>query len=251
MHLDPWQWTLAALCAGLTGLAKTGVPGLGILVVPLMLFAVSDPALSTGTALVLLCAADLFAVFYYRRSAQWPRLLQLSPWVGAGLGLGMLALHAFNAWHLDEVLLTRLIAAIVLAMIVLHLLRRRVAAVERPRSWWVAACFGVIAGFATTLANAAGPVMNLYLLSMALPKEEFMGTGAWFFCIINLVKVPLFVAQDRITPATLAVDAWLLPAIVLGALLGRRIFKRVPQQSFETMVLVLASVATVALFLHR
>jgi uncharacterized membrane protein YfcA len=251
MALDPWQWTLAALCALLTGLAKTGVPGLGILVVPLMLFAVSDPVLSTGTALVLLCAADLFAVAYYRRSAHWPRLLQLSPWVGLGLGLGMVALHAFTAYHLDEALLTRLIAVIVLAMIVIHLLRRRFAAATLPRGWWVAASFGVLAGFATTLANAAGPVMNLYLLSMALPKEEFMGTGAWFFCIINLVKVPLFIAQDRITVATLEIDAWLLPGIVLGALLGRRIFTRVPQQAFEAMVLVLATVATAALFLHH
>ncbi len=251
MTLDPWQWTLAALCALLTGVAKTGVPGLGILVVPLMLFAVADPKQSTGAALVLMCAADLFAVFFYRRSAQWPRLLQLFPWVGAGLCLGVLALHLFALYRCDEILLTRLIAVIVLVMIVLHLLRRRLALERLPRGWGAAAAFGVVAGFATTLANAAGPVMNLYLLSMALPKEEFMGTGAWFFCIINLAKVPLFAFQERITGATLALDAVLLPGVVLGALLGRRLFAHVPQQLFETIVLALATVATVALFLHR
>ena len=192
MHGEIWQWLLAGGCALLAGMAKTGVPGLGILVVPLMLLAVPEPKLSTGTTLGILCVADLFAVIYYRRHAHWDRLLKLSPWVAIGLALGMAGVWAVDAWRIDQVWFTRLIGLIVLAMIALHVARRFTAAENVPRSWWIAALFGVIAGFATTVANAAGPVMNLYLLSMALPKEEFMGTGAWFFCIINLVKVPLF-----------------------------------------------------------
>jgi hypothetical protein len=249
MHLETWQWILAAGCAVLNGMGKTGVPGLGILVVPLMLLAINDPKLSTGTTLVLLCVADLFAVFYYRRHAHWGRLARLSPWVALGLALGMGALKAIDVYHVDEVWFARLIGVVVLAMIAIHAVRSRVAVESLPRAWWVAAGFGIIAGFATTLANAAGPVMNLYLLSMALPKEEFMGTGAWFFCIINLVKVPLFIATGRITAETLVCDAWLLPGIAVGAMIGRQVFIRVPQRAFEVIVLALATVATIVLFI--
>ena len=249
MHGEIWQWLLAGGCALLAGMAKTGVPGLGILVVPLMLLAVPEPKLSTGTTLGILCVADLFAVIYYRRHAHWDRLLKLSPWVAIGLALGMAGVWAVDAWRIDQVWFTRLIGLIVLAMIALHVARRFTAAENVPRSWWIAALFGVIAGFATTVANAAGPVMNLYLLSMALPKEEFIGTGAWFFCIINLVKVPLFCANGCITAQTLEWDAWLLPGVILGAALGRHLFLRVPQRAFEIIVLVLATLATGALFL--
>jgi hypothetical protein len=249
MHLETWQWILAVGCAVLNGMGKTGVPGLGILVIPLMLLAIDDPKLSVGTTLVLLCVADLFAVFFYRRHAHWGRLLKLSPWVVIGLAFGMLALKAIDYYQVDELWFSRMIGVIVLAMIAVHAVRSRMATDGPPRAWWVAAIFGVIAGFATTIANAAGPVMNMYLLSMALPKEEFMGTGAWFFCIINLVKVPLFIYSGRITADTLSCDAWLLPGIFVGAMIGRQVFIHVPQRTFEVIVLALATVATIALFI--
>ncbi len=251
MILEPWQWALGVFCAFLTGVAKTGAPGLGILVVPLMLYVVADPDRSTGATLGLLCAADCFAVAYYRRHAQWDRLLRLSPWVGIGLAGGLAALAAFDRFHVGQTALARLIGVIVLIMIVVHLLRRRSGGDEVPQAWWVAALFGVAAGFATTIANAAGPIMNLYLLSMALPKAEFMGTGAWFFFIINLAKVPLFVGNGRIDWETMRFDLWLLPAIVIGALTGRRLFAKVPQRLFEGIVLALATLATLALFVPR
>jgi hypothetical protein len=249
--IEPWQWALGACCAFLAGVAKTGAPGLGILVIPLMLYVIPDPDRSTGATLGLLCAADCFAVAYYRRHARWSRLLRLSPWVGLGLAMGLAALRAFDHFQVRQGVLTQLIGVIVLAMIAVHVLRRRRAESEVPHAWWLAALFGIAAGFATTIANAAGPIMNLYLLSMALPKEEFMGTGAWFFFIINLAKVPLFIANGRIGWDTAAFDLWLLPAIVIGALTGRQLFARVPQRAFEAIVLALATAATLALFIPR
>jgi uncharacterized protein len=250
--LEPWQWALGLLCACMNGVAKTGVPGLGILVVPLMLFVVPDPLLSPGVVLPLLCLADLFAVLYYRRLAQWDRVIRLVPWVAIGLGFGMLGLWAVKHFEIGETLLTKVIGAIVLVMIVMQLLRKKTApdAPAVAASPVKAACFGIATGFATYLANAAGPVMNLYLLSMALPKSEFMGTGAWFFFVINLVKVPQYASQGRITEDTLWIDLWLAPAVIVGALLGRWLFTRIPQALFEKIIIGLALLATITLFLR-
>ncbi|MBA3699830.1 MAG: sulfite exporter TauE/SafE family protein [Planctomycetes bacterium] len=253
MILEPWQWALGLLCACMNGVAKTGVPGLGILVVPLMLYVVTDPRLSPGVVLPLLCLADLFAVVYYRRHAQWDRVLKLVPWVAVGLGFGMVGLWAQLRYDISEVVLTQTIGVIVLVMIILQLVRKwkqTDEAVPTTASSVKAALYGSGTGFATYIANAAGPVMNLYLLSMTLPKREFMGTAAWFFFVINLVKVPQFIMQERITAETLVLDLWLAPAVIVGAFLGRWLFTRIPQALFEQIIIGLAFVATIALFLR-
>src|SRR5258708_8218263 len=151
--LEPWRWILGAVCALGVGVAKTGVPGLGILVVPLMVLAVGDARQSAGWLLPMLCTADVFAVVYYRRHAQARRLFSLAPWVLLGMGAG--------AWMLGgpERLLRRVVGAIVLVMIAVSLLRRRSPRTtprqeQRREHVLRAAAYGVTAGFATMVANA-------------------------------------------------------------------------------------------------
>ncbi len=247
--LTHWQWVLGGLCAVLVGMAKTGVPGLGILVVPWMYYVVPAGFSGPGTLLPLLCAADLFGVFYFRRHARAWDLFQLFPWVAVGIGLGAITLHLMNSPAQRM-----LVGVIVLVMVAAHLLRKQVKdeqLVGRHHGWQKALIFGVATGFATTVANAAGPVMNLYLLSMDLPKDQFMGTGAWFFFIVNLVKVPIFIWQKLITLQSLLLDACLLPGILLGALLGKRLYDRLPQRGFEVVVLTLTVIAGISLIIPR
>jgi uncharacterized membrane protein YfcA len=241
--LAPWQWILGALCAALVGVAKTGVPGVGILAVPLMVLAVGDARASAGWLLPILCVADVLAIVYYRRHAQARRLFGLAPWVLAGMAAG------YQALALPEPVLRRVVAAIVLAMVGAHLWRRGAgASKEIPGGWLHSARYGVLAGFATTVANAAGPVMNVYLLSKRLPKEEFVAAGAWFFFVINLTKTPLYAARGMIGAGSLLFDACMLPAVGLGALVGRAILRRLPQRAFEAAVFALTAAATLLLF---
>lgn len=228
----------------MVGVSKTGVPGIGILVVPLMVIVVGDAKLSNGVLLPMLCAADLFAVIYFRRHARWDHLVRLYPGVLVGVGLGWLALY-----RLPDAIFRPMVGAIVLAMLAVQLLRKRARDENVPHSWTPAAIFGITAGYATTVSNAAGPIMNIYLISMGLPKQEFMGTGAWYFFTINLLKVPIFAHQGVIDRHTLGFDVLMLPAIILGAVSGRRLFEHVPQKLFETVVLTLTALA--ALFLFR
>ena len=104
------------------------------------------------------------------------------------------------------------------------------------------------AGFATTVANAAGPVMNLYLLTKQLPKEEFIATGAWFFFVINLAKIPIYAWHGLFSRTSLIFDAVLVPAVLLGALAGRWLLGRIPPNVFEALVIMMTAASTILLF---
>jgi uncharacterized protein len=245
--LAPWQWALGAFCAAMVGLAKTGVPGFGIFVVPLMVLTVGDARQSAGWLLPLLSVADVIAVIRFRRQAAARRLFSLIPWVLGGMLLGALALGG------PEAILRRVVGGIVLVMIALRLARRATpSAADLPASQ--AAGYGVAAGFATTVANAAGPIMNMYLFARRLPKDEFIATGAWFFLVINLAKAPLYAARGLITAPSLLFDLALVPAVILGSLIGRQVSERLSQHLFERVVLALTAIAALLLLLpplHR
>ena len=246
-EMSLWEWVVLLLGSLAVGLSKTGIAGLGIFTVAL--FASVLPAReSTGVLLLLLICGDLIAVPLYRRHAVWPHLWKLCPWVAAGVILGYLAMG-----HLQgDKAFQRMIGGILLGMAAIHLWRQRqlVRDPDRtndrvPHRMWFAALMGTMAGFTTMVANAAGPVMILYMLSMQLPKMEFMGTGAWFFLAVNLFKVPFSYRLDLITPASLMLDLKLAPMVVLGAVLGRLLIGHINQRLFETLALVLAVLAAV------
>jgi uncharacterized protein len=239
-HLEIWQWALCAFCAFNVGVAKTGVPGLGILVVPLMVLAVGEARRSAGWLLPLLCTADLFAVFYWRRHAAAWRLFRLAPWVLIGMTAGALALA------LPERYLRPAVGVTVVGMLLAHLWRQRVRNPSHIAPHPM--LYGATAGFATTVANAAGPVMNLYLLSQNLPKQEFIATGAWFFFLINLTKLPIYAWHGLLTPASLAADLALAPAVIAGAVAGRKLVDVIPQKLFNALVLILTAVSAALMF---
>ncbi len=93
------------------------------------------------------------------------------------------------------------------------------------------------------VANAAGPVMILYLLAMRLPKMAFIGTSAWFFLVLNLFKVPFSYSLRLINIGFLQIDLPLAPFAVLGALSGREIIRHIDQSLFEKLALALTFVA--------
>lgn len=245
MNFEPWQWTLLVLGAAVAGFSKAGLPGSSILFVAI--FPNLMPARqATGVVLPLLIFADLFAFAIYRKNLQWPRVVGLLPWALLGVGLGWLALGRVNDRQTAQ-----LVGIVIAGMVALHLARRRssldAAATHAPI--WFAPVMGLLAGFTTMVANAAGPVMALYLLAMRLPKLEFLGTGAAFFLLINWIKVPFAAQLGLITRESLLLNLWLLPAVAVGALLGRPVVERVNQQAFENTVLVLTALGALKLLL--
>lgn len=239
-------WLALGLAALVIGLSKTAVPGAGTVAVAT--FAAVLPARqSTGTILLLLIVADVFAVAMYRRHADWRTLLRLGPAVVVGILLGVLFL-AFA----DDAGVKRVIGVILLLVVVLTLLQRRrgssVALVGRSRRI-AAATYGTLGGFTTMVANAAGPVMSMYFLAVRFPVKEFLGTAAWFFAIVNVGKLPFSIGLGLITGPGLLLDLVLVPAVVGGALVGRRLADRFDQRLFERLVIVFTVVGAVYLLL--
>jgi hypothetical protein len=233
LDLTWWAWLALGVAAVSVGLSKTAVPGAGT--VSVAIFAAVLPAKqSTGVLLPLLIVADLFAVTMYRRHADWRALLRLAPAVVAGLVLGSVFL-AFA----DDLWVKRTIAVILLTVIAITLLRRRLSpAVDADRSHNVAAAaYGTVSGFATMVANAAGPVMSMYFLAARFPVKAFLGTAAWFFAIVNIAKVPFSASLGIITPQSLLLDLVLVPIVVATAFMGRWLASRMPQTVFEKLVI--------------
>jgi uncharacterized membrane protein YfcA len=230
------------------GISKTALPGGSILAIAL--FAAVLPArTSTAAMLLLLMVGDVFALIAYRRHAHWPTLLRLAPAVVAGL----LAGFAFLALAGDGIV-RRAIGVILLLMIAVTLWRRwrqdRSDAVAPPAGGIVlAGTYGTLGGFTTMVANAGGPVMSMYFLATRTPVQVFLGTSAWFFAIINVLKVPFLAGLGLFEAPVLLMDAVLAPLVVIGALLGLRVARRMNQRLFDRIVIVLTILGAVYLLL--
>lgn len=236
-------WVVACGAALLAGLAKTGVPGLGILVVPIltMLFPAKQ---SVGALLPLLLIGDVAAVLLFRRHAQWPMMLKLAPWTVVGMLAGAWAL-----FHLTDARLEPLLGWLILLLVGIELARRRFAWLNRPHTPALTATTGALTGFATMIGNVAGPVMNLFLIGKGFDKNAFMGTVAWFFLLINLSKVPVFVHLHMINTNTLRFDLFMAPCVIAGALIGRKVLHAMSDRVFHTLVLLLSAAAGLRLVL--
>ena len=241
--LDLIGWIVVALSAIMVGVAKTGIPGVGILVVPLMA-GVLPARSSVGVLLGILILADLFAAGYYRRNAQWQHLVRLLPIAFMGIIAGYFALRAVSDEQLKPI-----IGIIVLAMLGFNYWRSKVRSEDAPipTQWWFVVGLGFLAGVTTMMANAAGPIMIIYLLAMKLPKIEFVGTSAWFFFVVNWLKVPFSAKLELMTVESLKLNLMMLPFITIGAVLGILVLKKIPQKAFNIIVQVLAAAAAIKL----
>lgn len=238
-------WAVAVFCAVILGMTKAGFAGLSMVSTPIMV-SLFQAKTSVGILLPMLIIGDVFAVFYYHRHANWRMLSRLVPTAFTGIVLGSLIMHRITNTQLRVG-----IGVIVLLMVGLTILRNRgIIPDERiPKGWRVALITGLVAGITTMLAHAAGPVMQVYFLAMGLKKNEFIGTGAWFFCLINLFKVPFYVGLGLITPETLLIDAKIMVGIPVGIVIGILLVKRLSDRGYAIWVQTLAAIGGLKLVL--
>ncbi len=240
--------TLTALLFGtaaafMAGMSKTGVPGVSLPAVVFMSYAFAGNAKdSVGALLPVLIIGDCIGVAIYRRHADFRQIARLFPCVALGMIPGALVLNSTSHAQFKLVL-----GWMVLILLVLEIGRQWFGWTRLSERRWFVAVMGVLAGFGTTVGNAAGPVMGIYLVAHSLPKNQLMGNWAWFFLIVNSVKVPIYLGLGTITTTTLEFSVLVIPAVLLGTLAGRRLFLWISQDLFDPLVLTLAGIAALRL----
>ena len=239
------QWVLLAVSAILIGMSKVGVPGVSMLAVPTLAIIFGGKA-STGILLPMLMMADIFGVGYYHRHAEWKYLWKLLPFAFVGIGIALWVGEVVN----DE-WFKNIIAVMVFLSIGLMLWKdRKKEQTLFPDNWWFAAFLGILGGFATMIGNVAGPIFAIYLLAMHLPKNKFIGTGAWFFLIVNFCKFPLHIfVWKTISLHTLTLNIMLLPAIALGAFAGIQLVKQFSDKLYRTAVIIVTALSAFLLLI--
>ncbi len=245
VELTLLQWLLLFFCAAFIGMSKVGVPGVSLFVIPVLAIIFGGKA-STGILLPVLMMADWFGVGYYHRHARWNFLWKLFPWALIGIGIAL-----WVGEVVTEEWFKNIIAILVFVCIALMVWRDRKKGVDFfPDTWWFAAVMGVFGGFATMIGNVAGPIFAIYLLAMRMPKNNYIGTGAWFFLIINLIKFPLHIfIWETITWETLKLDLQLAPGIAAGAVIGIWLVKKIPENLYRSFVIVVTAVSAIILLI--
>src|SRR6187551_2660130 len=230
--------------AFILGLVKAGLRGIDMLNVTLMALVFGGKA-STGIVLPLLCIADIGSVLYYHRHAQWKHFWKLVPWMAAGILIGVYAGKDMN-----EAVFRKVMAIIIILTVIIMVVMEIIKSENVPTNPLFAAGTGVMAGITTMLGNLAGAFSNLYFLAMRLPKNDFIGTAAWVFMVINLFKLPLQVFYwKNITTSSLQTDLLLVPALALGFFIGLKIVKRIKDDHYRKVVIALTLIGAVVIFL--
>ena len=236
------EWVLVVLAAFTVGVSKTGFGGIGLIAVFIMADLFGKP--SVGILLPMLIVADVSVYPLFRRYASWKPVWKLLPPMLVGLAAGYFLLD----WIPDSAA-RPVIGGIILLMVGVQLFRRYAREwfdrMASSRQFGLAA--GVAGGVATMMANAAGPIIQLFLLSRRFEKMDLVGVGARLFLLVNILKLPFLGGLDFVTRDSLVLNAKMVPVILLGVLLGKRLVHAVSQRTFEWLVLIFAVLAGVRL----
>ena len=239
------QWFVISIAALSIGMSKTGVQGIMLMIVPLMAMAFGAKE-STGVILPMLCMADIIAVAYYKRIADWKVVAKLLPTAILGFFLAIGVDNMIPNGQFRQLMGWTLMLALIV-MIWSEIFGKENRWMKK---WWYAAIFGLLGGFTTMIGNAAGPVMSVYLLSMRKEKMEYIGINAWFFLVVNLLKVPLqaFV-WDNITWESLQLNLVMIPVIGIGSLIGIRIVKLLPEKIFRRFIQIVTILSVILMII--
>jgi uncharacterized protein len=235
---------LMLLLAGLLcGMAKTGVRGVNMISVPILAIIFGGKE-STGLMLPILIFGDFFGGKHYHPHADWYHLRRLLPLAVIGVIVATFAGNYIN----DDAFLN--VMAVIIFLSLSIMIWREKSKAQIPDSKWFVIVIGICGGFTTMLGNLGGSVLALYLLAMRLPKNVFIGTAAWFFLVINVVKVPFHVfVWKTITLQCFLLDTMIIPGIAIGAYLGVRITKKIPEKEYRIFIIGMTALAAVVMLI--
>lgn len=225
---------IVALAASfVVGLAKSGlIPSAGAAAVPILVLAM-PPRDAAGMMLPILMVMDVIALTNLRREVDWANLRILLPGAVAGIFLG-----ALTASFLSDAAIELAVGLISILFVFNTLLPKSARAGARPSPrrgvFW-----GAVAGVTSFVSHTGGPPFQIYMLPQRLPPARFAGTSAWFFAVVNAVKLLPYFLLGQLSAQNLELSALGLPAAILGIALGLYLVRRVPLDLFYKAAYVL------------
>ena len=231
-ELNFFNFCIAALCTFLLGVSKSGIKGIGSLIVTGFAL-VYSAKISTGVLMPLLLIGDVFAITYYKSHVQWKYIIKLMPWMVLGVLIGVT-----GGSYFDDELFKYGMALIILFSVCIMYYWEYKKDKTVPSHWGFGSSMGILAGFTTMIGNLAGPFANIYFLAMRLPKNTFIGTAAWLFFIINIFKLPFHIwTWETINKHSLLKSIELIPFILLGLFVGVFLVKKINDESYRKLIL--------------
>ena len=225
--------TAAAALAGLTGF------GFNLLSVPLLVLVIEPhAAVVLSLMLGILTSGIMLTSSRLRSQVRWRSVSMLLIAAAAGLPVGSVLFAKIRPLDLQLV-----VSGLSLAYVVITVARVNPASV-RSRA------FGPFAGFASGLLSAStgfsGPPAIAYAYSQRWPSAQLRATLTSYILAITVLTVSLLALEGQLTFGLLQMSLALSPGVVIGILAGQMIFRRLPSQHFQTLVLILLAVMGVA-----
>lgn len=237
-----YGFLLASGSAFLLGISKAGIKGIAALIVTGLALAYGAKN-STGIMMPLLICGDIMAVSYYKRHVKWGYIKKLLPWMILGVLLGV-----FGGQAISEKTFTYSMVIIILGSVFMMYYWEQKKNKVIPSHWSFSGLMGVLAGFTTMIGNLAGAFANIYFLAMRLPKNEFIGTAAWLFFIINVFKIPFHVlVWETINTSSIVISTTLLPSVIIGFLVGIQIVKKIENDNYRKLILLFTALGGIAI----
>jgi len=244
-------WIFVGAGILIQGISKSGFAGgAGILSLPLMMLVMPVDKV-TAAMLPLLVLCDMNAIYHHRRNVVWEKVLDI--FLPSLIGT---VLATIVWWRVGQDGIERYAGPIKRFVGVIAILFALYIVAKETSMRWAehhragkktAFAAGIAAGFASSMAHAAGPIVSLYLFSQGLGKTLFVGTVAWTFTFINLSKVPFFYLTGLLTWDVLKFDLWLVPLIPAGSWLGHWMHLRVSESLFNRIIMALTLIAGIQL----
>ena len=236
-NLDTSQWLLIGVAVFLVGLSRAGIKGISVITVILFTFVFKEKT-STGILVPMLIFGDILAIIYYKRHVKWQIIKKLLPWIVVGVLLAVAIGH-----YISEVIFKQLLSVIIICSVIMMFYMENRKTIKIPQHKVISISTGILVGFTTMIGNASGPLSNIYFLTMRFTKNEFIGTAAWLFFLVNLIKLPFHcLIWKTITIESLAFNSILLPVIGVGFFVGVYLVKRISNVNYRRFVLFVTAI---------
>lgn len=252
--INSYQIMFLIFYAFLAGWERAGLRASVMPAVPLL--AVSLGAVNAlGYMVPILIAGDIFSVIYYKKHADKSSIKKLIPFALTGIIIGMVTGKHLSGDSFNRIIASFIIISLVITLINQNLLKK--GANLNVKSKTVSSTFlsktgplfSIVTGFVSMLGGSGGPVISTYYLITNVSKNVFIGTTAWFFFFVNLIKLPLyFFVWKNISTNSLITDLCLLPITALGILSGIFIVKRINEKVFKTIIFIITFFSALKLF---